>query len=203
MRRAPLFLILLLTVFGPPSFAGECDLGTVASPPSFEETVRPALAEDVNPSRDVVEVFLTARESTWDFGTGSATPVWTYNGFIPGPTIEAEVGDILIVHLCNALPEATTIHWHGVETPANMDGSDIAQLTVPPGGTFRYEFPLLRAGTFWYHPHVRTNVAVEKGLYGLLVVHDSDEDQILGLPEREHLMVLDDVLLATPLDAPG
>ncbi len=196
MHRFTLLLALSLLAFSRPAVAGVCDPGTVAAPASFEETVRPALAEDVDPAGDVVEVHLTAREAIWGFGLGTETPVWTYNGVIPGPTIEANIGDTLVVHLCNDLPENTTIHWHGVETPANMDGSNIAQLTVPPGGTFRYEFPLLRAGTFWYHPHVRTHFAVEQGLHGLLVVRDPEEDRDLGLPEREHLIVLDDVLLA-------
>ncbi len=195
MHRSALLLALTLLAAGCPAFAGTCDPGTVAVPASFDETVRPALAEDVDPAADVVEVYFTAREAVWDFGIGSNTPVWTYNGVIPGPTIEAEVGDTLVVHLCNDLPEDTTIHWHGVETPADMDGSNIAQLTVPPGGTFRYEFPLLRAGTFWYHPHVRTHVAVEQGLHGLLVVRDPAEDQALDLPQREHQLVLDDILL--------
>lgn len=187
-------LFALLTHSGSPVRVG-CAPGSLAAPASFDLTVRPSVATDVDPAEDVVEVNLTAREAVWDFGLGSLTPVWTYNGVIPGPTIEAEVGDTLIVNLCNDLPVPTTIHWHGVETPANMDGSDIAQLTVPPGGTFRYEFPLLRAGTYWYHPHVRTHVAVEQGLHGLLIVRDPVEDRALGLPEREHLLVLDDILL--------
>ncbi len=194
MTRATI-LLLVLSAFVQSAFAGVCDPGTVAAPASFDGAVRPAIAEDVNPDDDVVEVFLTARESVWGFGIGTETPVWTYNGVLPGPTIEAEIGDTLIVHLCNDLPEDTTIHWHGIETPADMDGSNISQLTVPPGGSFRYEFPLLRAGTFWYHPHVRTNVAVEQGLHGLLIVRDPTEDQDLGLPQREHLLVLDDVLM--------
>ncbi|MEO1084481.1 MAG: multicopper oxidase family protein [Acidobacteriota bacterium] len=180
-----------------PAAGGVCDPGTVAEPPSFEGTIRPAIAEDLNPDPNILEVALTPQESMWDFGLGADVPVWTYNGVLPGPTLEAKVGDTLIVHLCNDLPMPTTIHWHGVDTPANMDGSHISQLTVPPGGTFRYEFPLLRAGTFWYHPHVRTHVGVERGLLGLLVVRDPAEDKALGLPprEREHLLVLDDVLL--------
>ena len=196
MNRPLILAATILCTVGPAAFAGVCDPGNLASPASFEATIRPALAQDVNPDADVVEIFLTARPALWDFGNGVETAVWTYNGVIPGPTIEAKVGDTLIVHLCNDLPESTTIHWHGVETPANMDGSHIAQLTVPPGGTFRYEFPLLRAGTFWYHPHVRTHFAVEQGLHGLLIVRDPVEDQTLDLPQREHLIVLDDILLA-------
>ena len=186
---------LILLAVTPPVLAGVCPPGSIASPASFDDVIRPALAQDVNPAHDVVEVFLTAREAVWDFGTGNSTAVFTYNGVLPGPMIEANVGDTLIVHLCNDLPVETTIHWHGVETPANMDGSNISQLTVPPGGTFRYEFPLLIAGTFWYHPHFQTNVQVEKGLYGALVVHDPAEDQALGLPTDEHVFMLDDIWL--------
>ena len=157
--------------------------------------IRPPSATDLNTAPDVVEVELVAREDTVSFGRGNRTAVYTYNGSIPGPTIEGKVGDRLIVRFTNLLPEPTTIHWHGLELPANMDGSNISQHPVPPGGTWRYEFKLLRASTFWYHPHIRTNEQVEKGLYGLMVVRDPDEDERLGLPDREHWLVLDDVLL--------
>ena len=175
--------------------AGVCDPGAIAAPASFDGVVRPALAEDVNRDPDIVEIYLTAREAVWDFNTGNDTAVFTYNGVLPGPMIEAKVGDTLIVHLCNDLPVDTTIHWHGLEPPANMDGSNISQGAVPPGGTFRYEFPLLFAGTFWYHPHIRTHVSVEKGLYGALIVRDPEEDARLGLPATEHVMMLDDIWL--------
>ncbi|MCP3961841.1 MAG: multicopper oxidase family protein [bacterium] len=178
-----------------PAQAQSCDAGSVAQPASFDLTVRPALAEDVDPADDVVEINLTAREAVWGFGIGSSTAVWTYNSVIPGPMIEAEVGDTLIVNFCNDLPRETTVHWHGVETPANMDGSNLAQLTVEPGGTFRYEFPLLHAGTFWYHPHVRPNVEVERGLYGALIVRDPASDALHGLPQREHVFIVDDLLM--------
>jgi FtsP/CotA-like multicopper oxidase with cupredoxin domain len=194
-RRHSFCTLLLCGAFSAGASAGVCDPGTVAAPASFDGVVRPALAEDVNPAADVVEIFLTAREAVWDFNTGNDTAVFTYNGVLPGPMIEANVGDKLIVHLCNDLPVDTTIHWHGLETPANMDGSNISQAAVPPGGTFRYEFPLLVAGTFWYHPHIQTHVQVEKGLYGALIVHDPQEDARLGLPEDEHVFMLDDVWL--------
>ena len=137
-------------------WAGSCGSGELVGA-SFERTVRPALAVDINPDPDIVEVELTAMESRLQILAGLETEVYAYNGVIPGPIIEAKIGDRLIVHFCNDLPVETTVHWHGVETPANMDGSNMAQLKVPPGGTFRYEFPLLEAGTFWFHPHVRTH----------------------------------------------
>ena len=195
-KLATLMLLVLLALVVPLPVYAQCPAGAVAAPASFDTIIQPALAVDTNPSADVVEVFLTAREAMVDYGTGNQTPAWTYNGVVPGPTIEAEVGNTLIVNFCNDLPEETTIHWHGIETPANMDGSNISQLTVPPrGGTFRYELPLLVAGTFWYHPHIRTERQVERGLHALLIVRDPVEDTSLGLPTREHLFVLDDTLL--------
>ncbi|MEM7352621.1 MAG: multicopper oxidase family protein [Acidobacteriota bacterium] len=174
--------------------AAQCDPGTVAEPASIDTVIRPALAEDVNPADDVVEINLTARPAVWGFGIGSETAVWTYNGVLPGPTIEAKVGDTLVVNFCNDLPQPTTVHWHGVETPANMDGSNLSQLTIPPGETFRYEFSLHHAGTFWYHPHVRSLEEVEKGLYGGLIVRDPVGEAGLDLPEREHFFIIDDLL---------
>ncbi len=177
-------------------------LSTLAFAPAHAEHgqwnggIQPEAAYDVNPDPDIVEVYIVAYERNIRFGKGMGkTRVWTYNGGIPGPTINANVGDTLIVHFFNFLPEPSTIHWHGLELPANMDGSHIAQNPVAPGGYFRYEFDLLRASTFWYHPHVRSNEQVEKGLYGGLVVHDPETNAELGLPERESLLILDDVLL--------
>ncbi len=195
MDRRIFLCVLAASLVSSPALAGGCPAGTVASPASFDGVIRPALAEDVDPAANRVEVFLTAREDVVDLGTGNQTAVYTYNGVLPGPMIEANVGDTLVVNLCNDLPDPTTIHWHGLETPADMDGSHIAQLAVPPGGTFRYEFPLLVAGTFWYHPHIQTNVQVEKGLYGALIVYDPAEDAQLGLPSTDHVFMLDDIYL--------
>lgn len=196
MLTKPALLLSILGMLGAASpSAGACVPGTVI-PASTVNTVRPAIAVDINSDPDIVEINLTAREVVWDFGTGNMTAIWAYNDVLPGPTIEANVGDTLIVNFCSDLSSETTIHWHGVETPANMDGSNLAQLSVPAnGGTFRYEFPLLKAGTFWYHPHIQTNVQVEKGLYGVLLVRDPVEDAAYGLPQREHIFVLDDIWL--------
>ncbi len=173
------------------------------------EQMAPEVAVDTDPRDGRVEITLEAREAEVDLGTGALTRVWTYNGGIPGPTIEAEVGDVLTVHFYNSLPEPTTVHWHGVEVPADMDGSNISQTAVPPGGYFRYRFKLRRAATFWYHPHIRSHEQVERGLYGALVVRDP-ADHCAGLPQSEHVAVLDDVLVddegqladVIPLDDP-
>ena len=131
-QLAALLLLVLLALVVPLPVHAQCPPGTVAAPASFETIIQPALAVDTNPSADVVEVFLTAREAMVDYGIGNQTPAWTYNGVVPGPTIEAEVGNTLIVNFCNNLPDETTIHWHGIETPANMDGSNISSSACPP-----------------------------------------------------------------------
>ena len=105
-------------------------LGFPAQSPGL---VRPPAATNLSADSDVVEVELVAREDMLSFGTGNMTSVYTYNGSIQGPTIEGKVGDRLIVHFRNLLPEETTIHWHGLELPANMDGSNISQHPDPAG----------------------------------------------------------------------
>lgn len=163
--------------------------------PAHGQFASPPVAVDVNPDPNIVEIFLEASETTKQYLPGAATAVAAYNGTIPGPTIEANVGDTLIVHFTNNLSIDTTVHWHGVETPANMDGSHISQLPIPPGGTFDYEFELLTPALFWYHPHIRTNEMVEKGLYGALLVNDPVGEAGLGLPTKERIIMLDDIRL--------
>ena len=114
-----------------------------------------------------------------------------YNGEVPGPTIEGSVGDTLAVRLTNRLPEPTSIHWHGLRVPADMDGTELVQRPVQPGEVFEYRFALPDAGTFWYHPHTNETVQLEKGLYGALVVRAPGEPELDG----ERVLVLDDLKL--------
>ena len=188
--RWPINLILILLILS-------ITQNVRASQDKNDGSIGPDIAFDENPALTIVEVRLVAEEKEISLGTDGAEMVrmYTYNGLTPGPTIEANVGDTLIVHFENRLPEATTIHWHGVELPANMDGSNIAQFAVPPGGSYRYKFKLPDASTFWYHPHIASNEQIEKGLYGALVVRDRARDLALGLPENEHVILLDDILL--------
>ena len=151
---------------------------------------------DLNPDPNVTEVFLFAHEKMVNIPGVGPTPMWVYNGRFPGPTIKANAGEHLIVHFLNFLPDETTIHWHGLDVPANMDGSHISQGAVPPGGYFRYEFDLINEpSTYWYHPHVQTNVATERGLQGSLVIEDEDQDEAYDLPSTEYVAVLDDILI--------
>ena len=153
-------------------------------------------AVDYNPNPRVFETILVAHEVMHEFKPGVKTRLLAYNGSLPGPTIEAYVGDTLIVHFYNGLREPTTIHWHGLEIPAVMDGSHISQPAVPAQGYFRYQFKLNTPATFWYHPHVNTNENIERGLYGALVVRDREDEPRLGIdPDREFVVFLDEIKL--------
>jgi FtsP/CotA-like multicopper oxidase with cupredoxin domain len=148
-------------------------------------------AHDQNPDPRVVEIDLEARVADLEMVAGTRTPVWTYNGGLPGPLIRARRGDRLIVHFSNKLPQSTTVHWHGVQVPIEMDGvPGISQPPVEPGGSFTYDFVVPDAGLFWYHPHVMSAAQVGFGLYGALLVEDPDE---LAGVDDELVLVLSDI----------
>lgn len=95
---------------------------------------------------------------------------WGYNGSVPGPTIEVNEGDRVRIIFHNKLPESTTIHWHGLEVPPEMDGPPfISQPPVEPGESFTYEFTLHQNGTFFYHSHASMQQMM--GMVGLFVIH--------------------------------
>jgi FtsP/CotA-like multicopper oxidase with cupredoxin domain len=127
---------------------------------------------------DGVRVFhLVAEPVKHEFAPGLAITAWGYNGGTPGPLIEATVGERIRVYVTNKLPEPTTVHWHGMLVPNGMDGvGGLTQGTIPPGKTFRYEFPLTKAGTYLYHPHVDEMTQIALGMMGMIVVHPKDPD---------------------------
>ena len=149
-------------------------------------TDKPFVAEDLDPADDVVHVALEAL-ITMHIVPGGLHQGYSYNGGLPGPTIEAKLGDTLRVDLTNSLDMPTTIHWHGVHVPWAMDGVTWMTEPIHAGEEFAYEFPLNQAGTYWYHPHFNTAQQVEGGLYGVLVVHDPADP----VPDREFVLVFD------------
>ncbi|MDP3969423.1 MAG: multicopper oxidase domain-containing protein [Nocardioides sp.] len=128
---------------------------------------------------------LEMREGSHDFGRG-AGPVPTYgvNGDHLGPTVRVRDGEEIGFQVTNRLPETSTLHWHGMELPAAMDGGP--HQPVHPGETWR---PAWRVGqpaaTLWYHPHLHGSTAahVYRGLAGMLLVDDG-EDERRGLPRE-------------------
>jgi FtsP/CotA-like multicopper oxidase with cupredoxin domain len=153
----------------------------VAQPDGWDADLTLPQAADLNPDPRILEFNLEAKIAKLEITPGVVTPVWTYNGMLPGPYLRATVGDTVIVHFKNALPEETTIHWHGVRVPNNMDGTpDLTQERIKPGGEYRYEFVVRDAGTYWYHPHFNSSAQVGWGLYGPIVVRDPHDPSVLG-----------------------
>ena len=168
--------------------------GPVVHAPAADSVVAYTSAFDAavpDADRSVVRMDLDAREMDWEFIPGRRTRAWGFNGQIPGPTIEARVGDVLEIHLTNSLQEPTTVHWHGLQIPAAMDGTDMVQHPIAPGASFTYRFKLPDGGTFWYHPHSNETVQLERGLYGAIVVRGPNEPQL----DADRVLVLDDVQL--------
>jgi FtsP/CotA-like multicopper oxidase with cupredoxin domain len=189
--RQPLaFLLLSFGCSGEPSAASQTQPD--GQPGGWDNELAMSEAVDTNPDPRVVEVNLTAREAAIEILPGTLTPMWTYDGKLPGPLIRARVGDTLIVHFKNELPEPTTIHWHGLRIPVEMDGvPEHSQNVVPAGGSFDYSFTLPDAGLYWYHPHFDSATQVGRGLYGAIVVEDPAE---AGLGD-ELVLVLSDLAL--------
>ncbi len=107
-----------------------------------------------------------------EIAPGLTIDAWGYNGLTPGPVIEAVEGDRLRIYVTNRLPEATTVHWHGLLLPNGMDGvSGLTQRPIPPGKTFKYEFTLRQFGTGMYHPHFDEMLQMGMGLMGMFVIH--------------------------------
>ena len=134
---------------------------------------------DTNPAPNIVETTIVADETTVDLGNGVTANAETFNGTIPGPTFHLKVGDQVIVHYENHLSTPSAIHWHGIEASNGMDGTPFTQNQVEPGSNYLYKFTVTRPGMFWYHPHHHSSTnQVFKGLYGLIVVTDPNEQAL-------------------------
>ncbi|MBI5128894.1 MAG: copper oxidase [Rhodopseudomonas palustris] len=122
---------------------------------------------------DGVKVFhLVAEEVTHEFAPGLKVKLWGFNGRVHGPTIEAVEGDLIRIYVTNKLPEATSVHWHGIILPNGMDGvGGLNQRTIRPGETFKYEYPLLQYGTHMYHSHFDEMTQMGLGVMGLFIIH--------------------------------
>ena len=123
---------------------------------------------------DGVKVFHLVAEEVRDheFAPGLKARCWGFNGQVHGPTIEVVEGDRVRIYVTNKLPEATSVHWHGIFLPNGMDGvGGLTQRAIPPGETFKYEFTLWQHGSYMYHSHHDEMTQMALGLMGLLVIH--------------------------------
>lgn len=142
-----------------------------------------------------VKVFeLTTRLVKWPILDGVSVNAMTYNGTVPGPLIRVTEGDRVKILVKNELDEPTTVHWHGLDVPFEMDGiPDMSQKPIEPGETFVYEFEAKPAGTFMYHSHYEGDVQVSAGLYAPLIIEPKQPEA--DPPDHDVTLMLSEWLL--------
>ena len=144
-----------------------------------------------DPGRGVLsgeEIALSIAQTPFSLGgrTGHAV---TVNGTLPAPLIRLREGQKVRIAVTNHLEEDSSIHWHGILLPFQMDGvPGISFPGIRPHQTFTYEFPVRQSGTYWYHSHSGLQEAI--GLYGPLVIDPAHHDPVAY--DREHVIVLSD-----------
>lgn len=121
--------------------------------------------------------------------TGTPRMATAINGSIPAPTLRWREGDEVTIRVTNRLRVDTSIHWHGIILPYQMDGvPGISFAGIPPGATFTYRFKVEQSGTYWYHSH--SNMQEATGMYGAIVVEPRGGERIRA--DRDHVMLLSD-----------
>ena len=121
--------------------------------------------------------------------TGVTRMATTINGAIPAPTLRLREGDEVTIRVTNHLPVATSLHWHGIILPYQMDGvPGISFSGIAPGATFTYRFKLQQSGTYWYHSH--SGFQEMTGLYGALIIEPRGGERIKS--DRDHVVLLSD-----------
>lgn len=128
---------------------------------------------------------------------------YAFNGQVPGPRLRVTEGDRVRIKVTNRLPESTTVHWHGLIVPNNMDGpAKITQEPIPPGGSYTYEFTTGQAGTFFYHTHDHADRQQALGLYGALIIDPKDPSREPAA-DKEYVIQLQEWLKREGLTYPA
>lgn len=121
--------------------------------------------------------------------TGTPRMATTINGSIPAPTLRWREGDTVTIRVTNRLPVDTSIHWHGILLPFDMDGvPGISFKGIPPGETFTYRFKVEQTGTYWYHSH--SGMQEQTGMYGAIVIEAAGGETIQA--DRDYVVQLSD-----------
>jgi FtsP/CotA-like multicopper oxidase with cupredoxin domain len=179
--------------------------GHAAVPPGWSNAFHPAATAPLYPPRQApkpgekVHAFdIEVGVSIHEIVPGVKIHAFTYNGSYPGPEIRVPEGDWILVNFTNRTPEFHTIHWHGIILPNEMDGvPNSTQWGTGPGQTFKYLFRAQPAGTHFYHCHNMTNLHVQAGMFGALIIEPREpkEDLVRRVfpYEREYTMLLSEV----------
>ncbi|WP_312963983.1 copper resistance system multicopper oxidase [Stutzerimonas nitrititolerans] len=121
--------------------------------------------------------------------TGAARTAMTINGSLPGPILRWREGDTVTLRVRNRLQEDTSIHWHGIILPANMDGvPGLSFHGIASDGMYEYKFDVNQNGTYWYHSH--SGLQEQAGVYGALVIDAKDPEPFSY--DRDYVVLLSD-----------
>ncbi|MBP2159005.1 MULTISPECIES: copper resistance system multicopper oxidase [Asticcacaulis] len=146
------------------------------------------------PSLSGPNISLEVTESHLDVD-GRMGHVVTVNGTVPAPILRLKQGQNVKLSVTNRLKEETSIHWHGILVPPQMDGvPGVSFPGIKPGETFVYEFPIIQNGTYWYHSH--SGLQEQMGHYGPIVIDPADTDPVQS--DREYVVMLSDFTFMHP-----
>ncbi len=161
-------------------------IGVPMAASAMPKPLSPMLDEMPVLSGDVID--LTVAEQTVNF-SGKQRTATTINGSLPAPLIRLREGQTVKIRVHNQLKEDTSIHWHGIILPSNMDGvPGLSFDGIKPGETFTYEFTVNQSGTYWYHSH--SGWQDQTGVYGALVIDPATAEPFSY--DREHVVLLSD-----------
>ncbi|MES3152092.1 copper resistance system multicopper oxidase [Sphingomonas faeni] len=163
--------------------------GALAAPwlPAWAQPVSAGIAAPL-PTVSGTDIALTVAHQMMTID-GKPSHAIGINGTVPAPLIRLKEGQTVRLTVTNALDEETSIHWHGLLVPFQMDGvPGISFPGIPARTIFTYEFPVIQAGTYWYHSH--SGLQEQMGHYGPIVIDPAGPDPILS--DREHVIVLSD-----------
>ncbi len=140
------------------------------------------------------EVDLRIRRETLAIG-GRNGSVTTINGSIPGPLVRLREGETVTLRVSNELDEDTSIHWHGVLVPTDMDGvPGVSFPGIRPGETFTYQYAVKQSGTYWYHSH--SGLQEQSGVYGPMIIDPIERDPFEY--DRDYIVLLSDWTFRDP-----
>ena len=172
--------------------------GVLAATPSWlQAAVNGATALGSAPVLSGREIDLVIAETPVNF-TGVTRMATTINGFIPAPTLRLREGDDVTIRVTNRLAVDTSIHWHGILLPYQMDGvPGISFKGIAPGETFVYRFTLRQSGTYWYHSHSAFQEMT--GMYGALIIEPRAGERYPA--QQDHVIQLSDWTDEDPMRA--
>ncbi|MBY3171946.1 DUF4396 domain-containing protein [Rhizobium laguerreae] len=151
-----------------------------------------------------VKVFdIETKVVRWTILPGITVDAYTFNGQLPGPRIQIREGDRVRINVKNSLPESTSVHWHGLVLPNEMDGpAEITQPSIHPGETYVYKFTAGQSGSYFYHSHDHVDRQQALGLYGALMIDPAQADPTT-IADREYVILLQEWLKREGLTYPA